>query len=179
VKRLLLHACCAPDAAYCIQLLKPEYEVVCFFFNPNIDDPDEYAKREADARKVAVHFGVEYLPGDFCVEKWREAVRGLENAPEGGDRCRICYEFRLAEAAQAAAGANCKQFTTTLTISPHKNSKVLFELGRTFARTAGIGFLDLDFKKKDGFKKSVALSKELGLYRQNYCGCGYSKRSTA
>lgn len=179
MERLLLHACCAPDAAHGIQQAKPNYEIVCFFYNPNIDNEAEYEKREQEARKVAEHFAVEYVSGGYDVEKWREAIRGYEDCPEGGDRCRICYQLRLTAAAAQAAKSGCSAFTTVLTVSPHKNAKALFAIGQEAAAQTGVRFLDIDFKKKDGFKKSVALSNELGLYRQNYCGCSYSKREAS
>lgn len=176
MERLLLHACCAPDGAYGVQLLKPLYEIVFYFFNPNIDDKEEYEKREREARFVARYFDVEYIEPDYPVNEWLNYIKGLEGEPEGGARCSRCYEFRMRAASEAARANSCSLFTTVLTISPHKNSKRIMSIGKQLEEETGIRYLAWDFKKKDGFKKSVILSKQLDLYRQNYCGCTFSKR---
>jgi epoxyqueuosine reductase len=175
VERLLLHICCAPDGAYAIELLKPQYLILCYFFNPNIDNKEEYEKRLDDARKVAQKFDVGFLEPEYPVNEWLDCIKGLESEPEGGKRCKKCFDFRLKACAEAALKNKCDYFTSVLTISPHKNSRLIFEIGKRIETESRIKFLAQDFKKKDGFKKSVILSKELNLYRQNYCGCSFSK----
>ncbi len=173
---LLLHMCCAPDGAYGIDLLKNEYDIHSYFFNPNIDDEEEYKLREKEARFVANHFDVKYIEPEYPVKEWLAYIKGHEKDIEGGARCHKCYYFRMKNAALTAKANNCPLYTTVLSISPHKKSKVLFEIGKKIEEETGVKFLEIDFKKKDGFKKSVILSKELNLYRQNYCGCSFSKR---
>ncbi len=173
--RLLLHICCVGCGVYVSQLFKQDYEVVLFFYNPNIWPKQEYEKRLTEAMKVARDFKLELVKGEYEHEKWLEAVRGHENDLEKGERCLICYEFRLDAAAVMAKKLNCEYFTTTLTTSPHKDAKAINEIGTRVVEQYDLKFLSQDFKKQDGFKKSAALSRELGLYRQNYCGCEYSK----
>jgi predicted adenine nucleotide alpha hydrolase (AANH) superfamily ATPase len=176
MKKLLLHICCAPDGAYAANLLKDSYEISFYFFNPNINEEAEYKKREQDAKTVAERFGVRFIESRYPVAEWLLAIRGYEQEAEGKGRCLICYEYRLREAALQAKLNGCDLFTTVLTVSPHKHSRTIFEIGNRIAAETGVEFLSIDFKKKDGFKKSIGLSKELGLYRQNYCGCTFSKR---
>jgi hypothetical protein len=176
VEHLLLHICCAPDGAYAIDLLKDQYRISCYFYNPNIDDEEEYRKREKDMKTVADYFKVEYIEPFYHAREWLKAIQGYEEEKEGGMRCSLCYYFRLKESARKAQEINAGLFTSVLTISPHKKSKIIFETGKKVESETGVKFLEYDFKKKDGFKKSVILSKSLNLYRQNYCGCSFSKR---
>lgn len=174
MKKVLLHICCGVCAIASIKRLQEEgYGVVGFFYNPNIEPKEEYLKRLETAKKAARITGIEFIEGDYENLEWREAVKGLEMEPENGKRCLSCYKARLARAWQEAKKQNCVYYTSTLTISPHKNSKVIFEIAK---EAGGEDFLAIDFKKKDGFKKANELAKENDLYRQVYCGCIYSIR---
>lgn len=175
-KKILLHVCCAPDATHVISVLKENYEPVIFFYNPSIFPDDEYFLRLSEAEKLSKSIGVELLKCSFSPEKWYELVTGFEDEPEGGERCEICFRMRLEETARHAKENSIDIFTTTLTISPHKNSSLINRLGKEAGLKYEVEFLEADFKKKDGFKKSIELSKKHGLYRQNYCGCEFSLR---
>lgn len=153
-----------------------EYSVTCYFYNPCIEPLEEYEKRLRGFVKVCESLDVDYAVGDYDNDKFREIVLGLESEPENGLRCLKCYEQRISQSTRFAKENGFDCFTTTLTISPHKDSKVIFDIGNRVGSEAGVRFLDIDFKKKDGFRNSVNLSKEMGLYRQNYCGCEFSKR---
>ena len=176
--KLLLHICCVGCGVYASQLLKQDYDVMLFFYNPNIWPEEEYKRRMAEAEKIVEKFNFKLIKGKYEYDKWLEAVRGHEGDPEKGERCLICYKFRLDAAVAMAKKLNCEYLTTTLTASPHKNAVAINEIGEQAAAQYEIKFLNQDFKKQDGFKKSSALSRELGLYRQNYCGCEYSQRIT-
>jgi epoxyqueuosine reductase len=174
--KVLLHMCCAPDATAAYERLAPEYEVVGYFHNDNIYPPEEFELRRVNAEKTAAVLGFRLEPAEYQPAAWDRAVAGLESEPERGRRCEVCFRHNLAAAAAKAKALGIPFFTTTLTISPHKSSALLCEIGRTAAAAHGVQFLALDFKKRDGFKRSLELSRQLGLYRQNYCGCRYSKR---
>lgn len=174
--KLLLHICCVGCGVYASQLLKQDYEVILYFYNPNIWPEEEYGKRLAEAVKVAGRYNLELIKGDYNHNNWLEAVRGHESDPEKGQRCSICYEFRLRAAMIAAGQNNCQYVTTTLTTSPHKKAMAINQIGQKLADEHGVKFLSQDLKKQDGFKKSSALARRLNLYRQNYCGCEYSLR---
>jgi len=176
MKRLLLHVCCGPCSTEVIERLALEYEPTLLFFNPNIDPPEEYERRLGEARRYAEERGLEFVKGEHDHGEWLDAVNGLEEEPEGGKRCAACFELRLTAAARKAKEFGIGLFTTTLTISPHKSANMVNEAGVRAARDAGVKFLEADFKKKDGFKKSLDLSKEAGMYRQDYCGCEFSRR---
>jgi hypothetical protein len=173
--KLLLHICCVGCGVYVSQILKQDYDVRLFFYNPNIWPAAEYEKRLKETKKIAEGFKLELIAGEYDHDKWLEAVRGYENDPERGERCLVCYKFRLDAAAIMAKKLNCSYLTTTLTTSPHKNAVAINEIGAQAAAVSGIKFINQDFKKQDGFKKSSAMSRELGLYRQNYCGCEFSQ----
>lgn len=172
MKKLLLHVCCGPCATHTIETLRKEFDVTCFFYNPCIEPFSEYERRLDAFKRVCEKLNVKYFVGDYDNAAYREFVKGLESEPENGKRCLKCYEFRLVKAAEYSASNGFDIFTTTLTISPHKNSKVIFEIAHNVKRD--VDFLERDFKKLDGFKHSVDMSKELGIYRQNYCGCEFS-----
>ena len=195
-KRLLLHACCAPCSSYVLEYLREKFDITVLYYNPNITDREEYEKRSAELSRLARQMNEEALsgtapemaadgalpPGFILMEEgaWEpqlffEAARGLENLPEGGERCFRCYELRLRETARLAALRGFDYFTTTLTISPLKNAGKLNEIGERLAREYGVAFLPSDFKKKNGYKRSVELSEKYGLYRQDYCGCVFSR----
>lgn len=229
-KRLLLHACCAPCSTYCLELLTQFFDVTVFFYNPNITESDEYARRLEEEKRLIAYFNARLVDGAdmahddannggganvdgagmadddaktgdiayaaignvapirilesrYDPERFFDISKGYEDAPEGGERCRRCFTLRLNEAARVAAGYNplvstgaCfDYFTTTLTISPLKNADLLNQIGAEAGATYGVPFLPSDFKKKNGFLRSTELTKELHLYRQDYCGCVYSK----
>lgn len=175
--KVLLHVCCGPCASACVPRLEEEgAEVTMYFANSNIDTEEEFEKRRAAAEALAAAEGVSVVCARYDHEEWlREVASGLENEPEKGARCEKCFRYNLSKAAQYAAANGFDAFTTSLSVSPHKPSRLLFEAGRE--SSCGARFLEADFKKREGFKLSVARAKELGLYRQNYCGCEFSKRA--
>lgn len=173
---LLLHVCCGPCATHVVDLLKETYHPVGFFYNPNLYPKQEYYKRLQAAAQVYRRHRVALWVPPFKQEDWLDIVRGLEKEPEGGRRCEICIRHRLDVTAWMAEAASLQAFATTLTISPRKNSRRINKIGSDLSKSYGISFLEADFKKKDGFVQSVQKSKELGLYRQDYCGCCFSMR---
>ena len=176
-KKLLLHACCAICSGYPITLLKDMgYDVTVYFCNNNFDCIEEYNRRLEAEKTLCEHFGVELLVEPYTPQIYLDYVKGLEYEKEGGARCIKCFELRLKETAQKAKELGINIFTTSMIISPHKNFKNLCLVGDEVAKTYDLEFLKIDFKKKDGFLKTNKISKELGLYRQNYCGCSFAKR---
>lgn len=180
VPTLLLHSCCAPCSSYCLEYLSSYFEITDLYYNPNITDEAEYRHREEELSRLIskqphLH-PVTFIRGTYEPQKFWEISRGLESCPEGGERCFKCYELRIREAAEYAAKGRFDYFTTTLTISPLKNAQKLNEIGFRVAEETGTVWLPSDFKKKGGFLRSTELSSEYGLYRQNYCGCVFSKR---
>lgn len=176
MKRMLLHICCAPCSTHVIEVLKPDYELAGFFYNPNIHPRSQYKLRLEEMIRYAKIAGIDLAVGEYDVKRWFEMVKGLEDEPEGGRRCWICYEMRLERTAQYAAEHGFEIITTTLSISPHKRTDVINEIGVQVAERYGVEFLQADFKKKGGFQRSVILSKRYNLYRQDYCGCIFSLR---
>lgn len=174
---MLVHACCAPDALYVLSLLKEEFEVTAFFYNPNIHPEEEYILRADEARRVADILRVPLLVGPYDVSRWLALTEKFKDEPEKGRRCDICYAMRLEQTARRAASSGFDYFATVMSLSPWKKADVLNRLGRMFGRRYRILYLEANFKKKDGFRKSIELSRAHGLYRQNYCGCLYSQRS--
>jgi len=172
--KLLLHICCAPDEAYAVDLLKDSYDLHCFFCNPNIFPSEEYELRLDEAKKASEIYGVPFTWDDYDPNSWSAAVNGLTDTPEGGDRCRACFFLRLSRTAQTCASMGWPSFGTVMSVSPHKKVPMLDEAGTKAAATHGVNYISFNFKKKDGFRKSVILSQKLGLYRQNYCGCRLS-----
>lgn len=180
VSRLFLHACCAPCSSYCLEYLSEYFEITVFFYNPNIAPEEEYRKRVEEItrfikEKEFTH-PVTLLEGEYCPEKFYQMAKGLEQVPEGGERCFGCFRLRLEESARLAAEGNYDYFTTTLTISPLKNAEKLNEIGEELSAIYEVPHLPSDFKKKNGYKRSIELSAEYNLYRQNYCGCVFSRR---
>jgi predicted adenine nucleotide alpha hydrolase (AANH) superfamily ATPase len=175
---ILLHICCGPDSTAVYERLNSRYEVIGYFHNPNIYPEKEYLRRRENALKAGRELGFKVIVPEYNPEEWLKAVRGLEKEPEGGKRCDVCFRHNLEATAKKALELGLSFFTTTLTISPHKSSDTIFKVGRGLAEEYGVMFLEADFKKKDGFKRSVELSKEMGLYRQKYCGCEYSMKQT-
>lgn len=173
MKKVLLHTCCGICAFYSLNKLKEEdFQTTVFFFNPNIYPESEYLKRKEVIQKVSEITSVEMLNSVYDERRWKNVCQGYENEPEGGKRCLLCYDLRLKETFRVCRENNFDYFTTALTISPHKSSKIILEKGKELG---GDYFLAIDFKKNDGFKKTMDLAKKYNLYRQSYCGCEYSK----
>ena len=166
---LLLCACCAPCATQSIEKLLEDYDITLFFANSNIFPEEEYKKRLENTKKLAEIYNLDFVESEYNHQDWKNFVKGFEDEPEKGKRCEKCFEYNLAISAKFAEENNFDFFTTTLTISPHKSSKTIFEIGKKFEK-----FLPVDFKKENGFQKSIELSKKHNLYRQNYCGCEFS-----
>ena len=183
VPRLLLHSCCAPCSSYVLEYLSQYFSITVFYYNPNIYPPEEYGKRVEEQqrfiRELPVKHTVSFLEGPYEQERFYEMAKGLELSPEGGERCFKCYRLRLEEAAEMAKAGGFDYFTTTLSISPMKNAEKLNEIGGYLGEAYGVPYLYSDFKKKNGYQRSTELSKEYGLYRQDYCGCVYSMRERA
>ena len=176
MKRLLLHVCCGPCSIIAIERTKPDHEVVLFFSNSNIHPKEEYEKRLNTAMKVADIFKTKLNKDRYSPQDWLNKVEGYENEPEHGKRCNICINYRLERTAKFAKAHGFNIFATTLTTGPQKNAKLINSIGRALGKKYGIEYYESNFKKKDGFKKSVDLSKEHKFYRQNYCGCKFSIR---
>lgn len=181
--RLLLHACCAPCSSYTLEYLAAYFDITVLFYNPNISPAAEYDFRAAElARYIAeapCGHGVSLRVAAYDPAPFYDLSRGLEDLPEGGARCKKCYRLRLCETARIAAAEGFDYFCTTLSISPHKDAEALNAIGGELAAVCGVPYLYSDFKKKGGYARSIVLSREYGLYRQNYCGCVYSKRAAA
>lgn len=187
-KKLFLHSCCAPCSSYVMEYLCSFFRITVFYYNPNITEQEEYIKRAAEQKRLIAAFNsqmesgerkgypIEVVEGNYEKELFFEKVKGLEHCKEGGERCFLCYEMRLLETARRAKEKDFDYFTTTLTISPLKNAVKLNEIGERLAEEYQIPFLPSDFKKKNGYKRSIELSKEYDLYRQDYCGCVFSRR---
>ncbi len=176
-ERLLLHSCCAPCSSACLERLKDTFEVTVLYYNPNIDDRAEYEKRKAEQIRFLEETGwADFLDCDHDSAAFEKMAKGLEEEPERGKRCYLCYALRLNKTAETAKKNGFAWFATTLTLSPHKNAEWLNELGASAAKAQGINYLPTDFKKKGGYPRSIELSKEYNLYRQDFCGCKYGKR---
>lgn len=176
---LLLHSCCAPCSSYCLSYLSEYFSITLLYYNPNIYPEEEYFHRVTEQKRLIDEMNfknpVSFIEGRFDPQEFYTAVKGLENCKEGGERCFKCYELRLREAAEYAKKGGFDFFTTTLSISPLKNAAKINEIGERIGEEYGIKHLPSDFKKKEGYKKSTLLSRQYGLYRQNYCGCVFSK----
>lgn len=190
-KSLFLHSCCAPCSSYVLEYLCGCFHITVFYYNPNISSSGEYHKRAEEQKRLISAYNkemetgirkgypIEVIEGDYEPQRFYEAARGYEDCPEGGERCFRCFDLRLRETAKRAKEAGADFFCTTLTISPLKNAQKLNEIGMALSAEYGVPWLPSDFKKRNGYKRSVELSAEYGLYRQNYCGCGYSLRDAA
>ncbi len=180
VPKLLLHSCCAPCSSYVLEYLSEFFEITIYYFNPNITEKEEYLKRIEEQKRLIAELNpknpIHFLEGAYNPEKFFEIALGLEEEPEGGARCIKCYYQRLEETARMAKDGNFDYFTTTLTVSPYKKSEKLNDIGTYLEKQYHITYLHSDFKKKNGYKRSIELSKVYGLYRQDYCGCIYSKK---
>lgn len=182
-KRLFLHSCCAPCSSYVLEYLRSYFNITVFYYNPNISFAEEYKKRVAEQKRLIEAYNcqndgypIAVVEGDYEPEKFYDMAKDLEACPEGGERCFQCYELRLRRTAELACEGDYDYFATTLTISPLKNAKKLNEIGEQLAEEYGTKWLVSDFKKKNGYKRSIELSAEYDLYRQDYCGCIYSKQ---
>lgn len=178
--RLFLHSCCAPCSSYVLEYLSRYFEITVFFYNPNISPAEEYEKRVEEIRRMIgemefVH-PVKLVEGEYDPQVFLRMAKGMEHIPEGGERCFGCYRLRMEEAARLAKEGNYDYFTTTLSISPLKNAQKINEIGEELAEIYQVSHLPSDFKKKNGYKRSIELSGEYELYRQDYCGCVFSKR---
>lgn len=180
VPKLLLHSCCAPCSSYVLEYLSKYFFITVFYYNPNIYPPEEFETRVKEQQRLIeeMHLQnpVSFLEGPYEPERFYDMARGLEQVPEGGERCFRCYRMRLEETAQMARAGGFDYFTTTLSISPLKNAQKLNEIGARLAEEYKIPYLYSDFKKKNGYKRSTELSVQYGLYRQDYCGCVFSLR---
>ena len=172
--QVLLHICCGPCAAHVVGALGEQYSVTGCFYNRNISPEEEYRRRLSAAEKVASANSIELIHVPYEQGDWLRAVEGLEDEPEGGRRCARCFQMRLSRVAQMAAERGFDLFATTLTVSPHKDVAAVNEAGRAAAAGAGVAFHEADFKKGGGFEKSCRLCREMGIYRQDYCGCCFS-----
>ncbi len=176
-KSLLLHSCCAPCSSAVLERLSEQFDITVLYYNPNLDSHEEFERRVDEQRRLIrqLNCGIKLLTVDYEPQEYYSVVKGHEKDAEGGERCSICFELRLDKTAKIAAEKNFDFFTTTLSISPHKNSQVLNEIGGRVSEKYDVDYLYSDFKKEDGYKRSIELSKEYDLYRQDYCGCIYSK----
>lgn len=180
VPRLLMHSCCAPCSSYCLEYLSEYFEITVFYYNPNIYPEEEFYFRASEQERfigeLSPKHPISFIQGDYDKDRFYELAKGLEDEPERGKRCHRCYELRLREAGLLARKIGADYFTTTLSISPQKDAAKLNEIGGRLAFEIGVSYLFSDFKKKNGYLRSTEISKEHGMYRQNYCGCVYSMR---
>ena len=176
-KKLLLHACCGPCSTACLERLYPDFDVTVFYYNPNITDEAEYRYREEELKRFLAAWqpDISFEAGRYDPQDYYTCARGLEQEPEGGARCRACFLLRLEETARQAKAQGFDAFDTTLTVSPYKNYAVIAEIGQALAEQYGVAYLGGNYKKQNGYQRSIELSKEYGLYRQDYCGCEFSK----
>jgi predicted adenine nucleotide alpha hydrolase (AANH) superfamily ATPase/VanZ family protein len=174
--KLLVHLCCGPCGSALSDELKKDYDVSLFFANSNVDNPQEFKKRADNAKKVAKEYDLPLITEDYNHKEWLDLIKGLEDEPERGGRCLKCYEYRLKQTADKAEELGFDYFTTSLSVSPYKDGQAIIHLGRTIGAKIKPKFLDRHFGHAEGFRKSVAKAKELGLYRQKYCGCEFSKK---
>lgn len=174
-KKILMHSCCGPCSTACIERLKDYFDITVLYYNPNIEPINEYNKRKETQKSVLKKLNIKYIDCDYDNETFRLLTKELKDEPEGGKRCTVCFSLRLKGTAKRAKENGFDYFTTTLTVSPHKNSELINKLGIEIGEKVGVKFLVADFKKREGYKRSIELSKEFDLYRQNYCGCLYSK----
>ncbi len=180
-KRLLLHSCCAPCSSHVISYLTNFFDITIFYYNPNISPKSEYEKRKKEQIRLIKEIdkinNIDIIDCDYDNDLYEEKIKGLEDEPERGSRCTVCFELRLSKTAEYAKKLNYDFFCSTLTVSPYKNSKLLNEIGKKMESIYGVTWLYSDFKKENGYKHSIELSKKYNLYRQDYCGCKYSVRN--
>lgn len=174
-KSVLLHSCCGPCSSACIDRLKEYFDITVVYYNPNIEPIEEYIKRKNEQIRLLNEWNIKFLDCDYDNESWRDLTKNLGEELEGGKRCSVCFGIRLKYTALKARELGFDYFATTLTVSPHKNSQLINKIGERIGDSLDINFLYSDFKKRDGYKKSIEFSKQYNLYRQDYCGCLYSK----
>ena len=177
-KKLLLHSCCAPCSTTCIERLKEHLDITVFYYNPNIDSEEEFNLRANEQKRYCQKISVNCIVSDYDKKAFLDEVKGLENEVEGGKRCEKCFYLRLKKTALMGKELGFDYFATTLTVSPLKNARVLNDIGLELQQETGVKYLCTDFKKRNGYIRSTELSRKYDLYRQNYCGCVYSKNST-
>lgn len=181
-KKLLLHSCCGPCSTSVLERLVEDFDVTVFYYNPNITDEAEYQLRKSEEQRFIAEFSentganIEYIEGDYDTDSYYTVCKGLEGEPEGGARCKECFILRLKRTAKLAKEKGFDLFDTTLTVSPYKNYDVISEIGKGLEKEYGVTYLSGNYKKQNGYQRSIELSKEYGLYRQHYCGCEFSKR---
>ena len=173
---LLLHACCAPCSSYCVEYLSKYFDITLYYYNPNIESKEEFDKRFNEFKKIYERFNVKAIEAEYIPDEFYNAIKGYEDSKEGGDRCTICYKLRLEKTYEYAKANGFEYFASTLSISPYKDADRLNAIGYEISKDGGVLYLVNDFKKKGGYLRSTVLSKEMGLYRQDYCGCIYSKK---
>ena len=176
MKKLLLHSCCGPCSTWVIEVLKRDYDLTIFYTNSNIYPHSEYQKRLEEQKRYAKIVGIDVIEDVYDEKEFLQFVKGLEFEKEGGERCKKCFEFRLKRTAKFAKENNFEIFSTTLTVSPHKDFEIINQIGKEIANKNGLEFLEGNFKKQNGFKNSIEISKKYDIYRQNYCGCRFSLR---
>lgn len=174
-KTILLHSCCGPCSSACIDRLKEYFDITVIYYNPNIEPLDEYIHRKKEQIRLLKEWNIKFMDSDYDNDVWKEKTKYLSEELEGGKRCSVCFGIRLKYTAKKALEEGFDYFGTTLTVSPHKNSQLINKIGGSIGENLGIKFLYSDFKKKEGYKKSIEFSKQYNLYRQDYCGCLYSK----
>ena len=175
---LLMHSCCAPCSSACLERVKDFFDITVYYYNPNIDSAEEFFKRANEQKRLCAALNVKAIVEPYIAEEFFGVTKGLEKEPEGGARCEKCFYLRLKKTAETAKAQGFNYFTTTLTLSPLKNAALLNETGERVSVETGVSWLPSDFKKRGGYQRSIELSKEYGLYRQNYCGCIFSKNIT-
>ena len=175
MKKMLLHSCCGPCSTQVIEVLKNDFDLTIYYYNPNIDTQEEFDLRLAEEKRYCKEVGIPVIEDGYNSEEFESKIKGLEKEKEGGARCPVCFKLRLEKTALKAKELNYDCFGTTLTVSPHKNSILINSIGKNIENELGIEFIEGNYKKQDGYKKSIELSKKYNLYRQNYCGCKYAK----
>lgn len=176
MRKLLLHSCCAPCSTQVIDVLKENYDLTIYYYNPNLDTDQEFQKRLSEQKRYCREVGIKVIDDGYNPDDFLSRVRGLEKEKEGGARCSVCFRLRLEKTAIKAKELGYELFGTTLTVSPHKNAEVINSIGKAVENEFRIQFLEGNYKKQDGYKKSIEFSKKYNLYRQNYCGCIFAKQ---
>lgn len=175
MKKMLLHSCCGPCSTQVIEVLKNDYDLTIYYYNPNIDTEEEFNHRLSEEIRYCQEVGIPVMEDGYNPEEFECKIKGLEREKEGGARCPVCFKIRLDRTALKAKELGYDCFGTTLTVSPHKNAEIINSIGKAIELERGVEFIEGNYKKQDGYKKSIELSKKYDLYRQNYCGCKYAK----